>query len=278
MMIAFTLSDTIEALNGGLFVSPGFGTHAVRVIDSYELIFVTQGSLDIFEGERTFHLERNQALLLHPGVRHGGARPYRADVNFFWAHFRLQSGGPADVSLSVPKVTTVRDPEGLTELFCRFISDQESGILDPCSAAQMIALMLCATVQTARGARGTRTRKAPGVGCSRLVEAVLHFIEQEYRSPISTSSVARALRYNPDYLERIFHGREDVSIIDAIHQKRIGMARAALHTDVRRNINEIAFKCGYSDPGYFRRMFKRHTGLTPREFRSLYARTHINTH
>jgi hypothetical protein len=25
-------------------------------------------------------------------------------------------------------------------------------------------------------------------------------------------------------------------------------------------------------------MFKRLTGLTPREFRTLYARTHINTH
>lgn len=277
-MITFTISDTIEALNGGLFVSPGFGTHAVRVIDSYELIFVTQGTLDIFEGERTFHLERNQALLLFPGVRHGGLRPYSPDVNFYWAHFRLRACASPDVSLSVPKVAMVRDPEGLTELFCRFISDQEAGILDPCSAAQLIALMLCALGETVGRPRSSGTRKSGEAARARLADAVRRFIEEEYRKPISTSSIARALRYNPDYLERVFFGQKETSIVDAIHQKRIDVARALLHNDVRRNINEIAFECGFTDPGYFHRMFKRLTGLTPREFRSLYARTHINTH
>ena len=104
------------------------------------------------------------------------------------------------------------------------------------------------------------------------------FIDGAYRTPISTSSVARAVGFNADYLERVFRRREDMSIVDAIHQKRIAMARASLNSDPRKNINEIAFECGYADPGYFRRMFRRLTGLTPREFRSLYARTHINTH
>ena len=51
-----------------------------------------------------------------------------------------------------------------------------------------------------------------------------------------------------------------------------------LRTEGRKNINEIAFACGYSDPGYFRRMFKRLTGLSPKKFRSLYSRMHINAH
>jgi len=92
------------------------------------------------------------------------------------------------------------------------------------------------------------------------------------------ATIAAALRFNPDYLERVFRARARMSILDALHQKRIGAARALLHTEPGKNINEIAFECGYADPGYFRRMFKRNTGLTPREFRTLYARTHINTH
>jgi AraC-like DNA-binding protein len=277
-MISFDVADTIEALNGGLFVSPGFGTHAVRVIDSYELIFVTLGCLDIFEGEKAFHLERNQTLLLHPGVRHGGLRPYPADANFYWAHFRLRPGPSRGTMLSVPKRAAARDPEGLTELFCRFISDQESGMLDACSASQLIALMLCAVGESA-GSSGLLqgNGRSGGVHCA-LVEAVRRYIDVEYRKPISTSVIAGSLRYNPDYLSRVFRSHEGISIVDAIHQKRISMARASLHYDVRRNINEIGFECGYSDSGYFRRMFKRLTGLTPREFRSLYARTHINTH
>ncbi len=282
-MIAFSVSETIEALNGGLFVSPGFGTHAVRVIDSYELMFVTQGRLDIFEGERVFHVERNQTLLLSPGIRHGGLLPYPPDVNFYWAHFRLRPFHSPGISLTVSKHAAARDPEGLTELFCRFISDQEAGILDSLSAAQLIALMLCGVGECAATtnrleAAGSREPRSAGGGREPLVDAVQRYIEEEYRRRISTSAIAGALGYNPDYLERVFRGREGLSIVDAIHRKRVGMARASLLHDVRRNINEIGFESGYADAGYFRRMFKRLTGLTPREFRSLYARTHINTH
>lgn len=96
--------------------------------------------------------------------------------------------------------------------------------------------------------------------------------------PRAAADPAAALRYNPDYLERVFRSRTRMSILDALHQKRIGVARGCLHIEAGKNINEIAFECGYTDPGYFRRMFKRLTGLTPKEFRTLYARTHINTH
>lgn len=284
-MISIAVPDSIEALNAGLFVSPGFGTHAVRVIDSWELLFVTQGRLDLFEGDRPLHVQRNHALLLCPGIRHGGLLPYTPDVNFYWAHFRPREYRSAPVTLGIPKVAAVSDPEGLTGLFRRFISDQESGTLDSCSAGQLVALML-ATLGEMRGvdrsegaASAGRAGPASAPGSrAELVAAVHRYIDSEYQKPISTSAVARALDYNPDYLERVFFHREGISIVDAIHRRRVGMARAALHHDVRRNINEIGLECGYADPGYFRRMFKRITGLTPREFRSLYARTHINTH
>jgi AraC-like DNA-binding protein len=278
MTIAFDVSDTIEALNAGLFVSPGFGTHARRVLDSYELIFVTQGRLDMFEEDRPFSLVRNQTLLLSPGVRHGGLLPYTPDVNFYWVHFRVQDfpGQPAWVS--VPKVATIGNPDTLTELFCRFISDQESGILDPLGASHLVSLMLCAISEDVEDEGGRRARHRDGDEQTALAESVQGYIDAHFPEPITTSTIAAALHYNPDYLERVFRARTNASILEALHQKRIGVSRASLHSEPGKNINEIAFECGYADPGYFRRMFKRLTGLTPREFRTLYARTHINTH
>jgi len=278
MTIAFDVSDTIEALNAGLFVSPGFGMHAVRVIDSYELIFVTQGRLDMFEEDRPFPLVRDQTLLLSPGVRHGGLLPYTPDVNFYWVHFRVKDFPLQPAWVSVPKVATIRTPDALTELFCRFISDQESGILDPLGAAHLVSLMLCAISEDAVEEGGQRARAGGGDEQAALAASVQGYIDAHFPKPITTSTIAAALRYNPDYLERVFRTRTKMSILDALHQKRINVARASLHNEAGKNINEIAFECGYSDPGYFRRMFKRLTGLTPREFRTLYARTHINTH
>jgi AraC-like DNA-binding protein len=276
MTFSFDVSDTIQALNAGLFVSPGFGVHPVRVIDSWELIFVSQGQLDMFEGDRPFSLVRNQALLLSPGIRHGGLLPYTPDVNFYWVHFHVQDPGLQSAWVSVPKVATIRDPDSLTELFCRFISDQESGILNPVDAAHLVSLMLCEVSEDAEERGGRRVRV--GDDQASPAESVQGYIDAHFSLQITTSTIAAALRYNPDYLERVFRARTNMSILDALHQKRIGAARASLHSEPGKNINEIAFECGYPDPGYFRRMFKRITGLTPREFRTLYARTHINTH
>ena len=277
MTLSFDVGDSLEALNAGLFVSPGFGTHAERVIDSHELIFVIQGRLDMFEENRSFALLRNQTLLLSPGRRHGGLLPYTPDVNFYWVHFRMLEHATSNAWVHVPKVTTIRNPDGLTELFCRFISDQESGTLDPVSAAHLVSLMLCAVGDDARTpAEGPAAE--PPTDHAALADRIQCYIDAHFPEPISTSSIAAGLHYNADYLERVFRTRTRMSILDALHQKRIGAARVLLHSEAGKNINEIAFQCGYTDPGYFRRIFKRVTGLTPREFRTLYARTHINTH
>jgi AraC-like DNA-binding protein len=278
MTVGFDVSDSIEALNAGLFVSPGFGMHAVRVIDSHELVFVTQGRLDMFEGDRPFSLVRDQTLLLCPGVRHGGLLPYTPDVNFYWVHFRVRDSHPLPTGVSVPKVATVGNPDALTELFCRFISDQESGILDPLGATHLVSLMLCEISEDAQKPGGRRVRGADGDDQAVLAESVQGYIDAHFPKAITTSTIAAALRYNPDYLERVFRARTKMSILDALHQKRVAAARVLPHSEPGKNINEIAFECGYGDPGYFRRMFKRLTGLTPREFRTLCARTHINTH
>jgi AraC-like DNA-binding protein len=31
-------------------------------------------------------------------------------------------------------------------------------------------------------------------------------------------------------------------------------------------VSEVAYVCGFSDPSYFARFFKKHTGMSPREF------------
>lgn len=44
-----------------------------------------------------------------------------------------------------------------------------------------------------------------------------------------------------------------------------------------RNVEEISRACGFTDVRYFRRLLKRHEGMTPLAFRRLYAQMHVNT-
>lgn len=58
--------------------------------------------------------------------------------------------------------------------------------------------------------------------------------------------------------------------IDYVQSLRIEGARGLLET-ARVAVDEVGFRVGYEDPTFFRRLFKRTTGLTPAAYRRKYA-------
>jgi hypothetical protein len=150
----------------------------------------------MFEGNCILHAAANQTLLLFPGRRHGGRRPYPSDLQFYWVHFRVHETSALHSNIRVPRVTDVQDPALLTEMFCRFISDQESGILDPVSAAHLVGLMLVEASVTDKELMpraATRAREqAP------LVQEIQAYIDRNFHEPITTSSIARDFRRSAD--------------------------------------------------------------------------------
>lgn len=264
----------VEALNGGLFVSLGDGIHPTRTLDTFELLFVARGILGIQEAGRCFYVSENQSLLLWPGRSHSGISPYPTDLSFYWVHFRLlpTSRVNANTSIHLNQLTDIVRPERMIELFRMFLEDQESEPPQRLAASHNVMLMLCELAYSAANYCSERDNE------SVLSESVLAFIASHYHEQISTSLIAEHFNYNPDYLERVFRSQTRSSITAAIHARRVREARARLMLEGERNINEIAFVCGFSDPGYFRRVFKRRMNMTPKEFRALYRRTHINTY
>jgi AraC-like DNA-binding protein len=264
---------TIHAHNGGLFVSRGEGRHPDRRLSSYELIFVRKGILAIKEEERAFEVGTGQSLILWQDRRHWGTGPFSTDLAFYWVHFTLQhaSARVGPQHLKIPQYVNVSRPDHMTELFRRFLDDQESGALDATSAALLLMLMLC---EVARSRPSTGTRESASV---RLAGRADTYIRTHFHQRLTPVGLANALECNANYLSRIFHQVYGRTLTEAIHQCRLRYARQLLLDD-DRNVDAIAHACGFSDTGYFRRLFKRHEGMTPLAFRRLYSRLHTNTH
>lgn len=259
----------LRAQNAGLFVSRGVGRHPDRVIDSHELIFVRKGTLSIFEETRRFEVGAGEALLLRPGRRHGGEAEYPRDLSFYWIHFSLAKTAAGGRTLGVvPQYGPVARPDRLAELFHRFLDDQETGRLDPAEAALLTLLML-------REAGDRRPAQAAD-GAATLAARAHRFILAHFHEPVATDAIARALRCNPDYLGRAFRIAAGKTLTEALHECRLRKARALL-LDGERNVDEVARACGFADPGYFRRLFRRREGVTPRAFRQQAVRLHLNT-
>lgn len=84
---------------------------------------------------------------------------------------------------------------------------------------------------------------------------------------LSVKFLAEQLRCSPGYLSHLFGGEsEDGSLIQYIHQQRVSRAIEALASN-RLSISEIAWACGFADPGYFSRIFRKQTGMTPQAYR-----------
>jgi AraC-like DNA-binding protein len=270
----------VKAQNAGLFISRGAAMHPTRIIDSHELIFVKQGELDMWEENRTFHLEAGQTLHLWPGRQHGSTKPMELGLKFYWIHFDIgerdskdeySTGDRFAPALKVPQMSRMAQPERLEGLFLTFLKDQETGMLHPHSANLLTMLMLVEIAQSVDEGSGH-------AGDQHIVAARAHtFIRINFDRPITTSKVAELLGYDADYLGRIYRKMYGCTLTEAIHRRRI---RAACHylMDSDLTIEQIAQQCGYADPDYFRRVFRRHMHVSPNEYRKECSHIHINTH
>ncbi len=262
----------VQAHNGGLFISRGQGAHPDRVIGSWELIFVREGILRVEEEEERFEVGAGESLLLRPRRRHRGTGEYPPDLSFYWIHFAVRDGEVffPESSITLPRHTSVARPNHLTELFRRFLDDQEAGRSEPMSASLLLMLMLC-EISDSRP-----VEKVVKENAAVLAQRAEAHIRTHFHTPISTSVLASELGCNPDYLGRVFRKVYGLTPTEFMHRRRVRHARRMLiESDL--NVEEISRACGFKDVGYFRRLFKRHEGMTPLAFRRLYAQMHVNT-
>ncbi len=100
-----------------------------------------------------------------------------------------------------------------------------------------------------------------------IVDIVLSQIEALYnhRGAPHIDEVADSLAMSRRTLQRQLGGR-CTTYCDILNQSRMRRARDWLdHSD--RSVTEIAFDLGYTDASNFTRAFRRHTGLSPSDFR-----------
>jgi AraC-like DNA-binding protein len=261
-----------DACNAGLFVSPASGIHPERVIDSYELILVRTGTLVLGEETTVFALEQGDTLILWPGRVHRGVAPYASNTSFYWVHFYLgpKIFDPADQGASIPQHCRLPEPLRLTELFLRFLDDQERQRLDKEYASTLVKLMLLEiALQNSPHFSAEMRSQSLAIQAQTL-------ITRNFRQPLSTSLLARKLHRNPDYLGRVYRQTYGCNPTEGIHRARMKHAKNLLLL-TSMNVDEIAVACGYDDSDYFRKVFRRFFDMQPRRFRALHVKQHLNS-
>jgi YesN/AraC family two-component response regulator len=100
----------------------------------------------------------------------------------------------------------------------------------------------------------------------RLVRQAMAYVHEHYAEPLSRTDLAQHVALSEDYLTACFRKELGVTPITYINRFRVNQAQQLL-LDTGRTIAEIARDVGFSDSGYFSRVFRREVGLSPTDYR-----------
>ncbi len=192
--------------------------------------------------------------------------PERADLAFE----RLIESVRAKPELSV------FDTYRMVALFgaaCRLLVNR--GLLDIVEVEEMMDLrglasaadpgMLCLAARARYSKLTAALERTPHR--SPVMMGAVSFLKENFNKPISLELVADFIGLSPNRLSKLFIEETGRGFSDFLIAYRIEKAKELLSMP-GASIKLVSAACGYPDPNYFSRLFKKVTGLTPSAFSS----------
>lgn len=98
------------------------------------------------------------------------------------------------------------------------------------------------------------------------ISIVLEYIEENLSKEITVTELSELLHFHPNYFINYFRTMTNQTPIDYINNARIDKAKRLLLDD-NITIKEVADQVGFNNSYYFSRIFKKKTGMSPRDYR-----------
>ncbi|HEY6510244.1 MAG TPA: helix-turn-helix domain-containing protein [Vicinamibacterales bacterium] len=106
-----------------------------------------------------------------------------------------------------------------------------------------------------------------------VVRSCEAWLRSHCREPGAVARVVAHAQVPERTLKRRFKRATGLALIDYLQNLRIEEAKTLLETSDRA-VDEICFEIGYEDPSFFRRLFKRRTGVAPSQYRRAFQPIH----
>lgn len=110
-------------------------------------------------------------------------------------------------------------------------------------------------------------RKHTATSYSPTVQKAITCIDADLTAELSLRILARDLNISSSYLSTLFKKETGQTLTGYIHERRILHAMHLLQT-TNLQVQIIAQRCGMTDVHYFSKIFKKFSGVSPRQYRA----------
>lgn len=278
----------------GIFNADDKWIHMERIIDSYEIILVTKGTVFIQQGDEKFKLTKGSMLLLEPGIKHKGYDYSLKGTSFYWVHFYCN--GPSiilntaqvlsqisiyknnpyfdefDSTILIPTVFNNSNFNRLNILFHQLLHISQCDCYTNYSSDYILTSLL---IEISQQVISSFMYDSNSNADNAVLNNILQWINMHITESISLKDLAYEFSFSKEYLARYFKSKMGMSMQTYINNLRISKGKdLLLKSDL--NINEISKLLGFIDDKYFLKLFKKYENLTPKEFRNAYNKSYIN--
>lgn len=99
-----------------------------------------------------------------------------------------------------------------------------------------------------------------------LINRVIQYIKKNIENDLSLEEISSFVNVHPNYLSSTFKKEVGKTLTEYINELKINAIKQYInHTNL--SIREISYTFNFNHVPYFYRFFKKHTGLTPKEYR-----------
>ena len=232
----------------------------------YQLLYVMRGKSH-FEIDGQWHtVEEGHIVIYFPDEPQHYYYELCDSPDIYWLHF---TGSRAEeilsrLSLLEPRIFPVQIKDIYKSLFDRIIQEFQlkrinyGDIADTCFYE--LLLTMSRSVSETDGKLSEQNEQ---------VQQAVQLFHNRFQENFSLADYARQCGMSVCWFTRIFHRQMGVSPRQYLTDVRINKAKELL-TSSSYNIGEISAVVGYENPLYFSRLFKKHTGFSPSEYRNKY--------
>ena len=226
---------------------------SVHQHDYWEIIYCTNGNGTIkIKGGQDIQYAKNQVVIIPPKTIHSNT----SQNGFKNIHMTVANWNPAFKNAVLINDNEKCDLFSILNMCLRYFNLEDMGHSDIImSFTELILSMLMAF--------------SDSIQASHHIEAIANIILENFSDPqFDLEEVYDKFDLSKDYIRRQFIKEKGISPLQFLTNTRINFAqKLLLSKDVNNyKVYEIAEMCGFTDQLYFSRVFKKVTGVSPKEF------------
>lgn len=252
----------------------------------FEIIRMGRGSLNIYINEKLYHLKEGDCLLIPPGAVHGGKTNSIDDYYDCVVFDLLEIYDDKRPITSI--ISKINDQYIQFEMFYSKEKKENLQIIDSIDAilnniksnnkfkglfVSSHLLNLIGNLLNSEYVYDLKdTINSNYLKHVKKTSKIFRYIFDNFKEDITLKELSDVLGLNPKYFCRFFKELTNLRPIDYINKFRIENAAFRLEVE-STSISQIAYSCGFKDPCYFTKLFRRYKKMSPKEYRNQYLKS-----